>query len=199
MFEAIVLAAGLSSRMGAENKLLLPFRGKAILQHTLDALLNAQIDRVIVVTGYEQEKIQSLLRDHSVTLIHNENYRKGQLTSIQKGLSQLSSICNAFLICLSDMPLLNAADCNALIEGCQTTNISEPIVVPHNGERAGNPKLFDIHYKKEILSLDASKHQGAKGILEKYSNKVLYHNTNNLGLFFDVDTPRAYLELLEYQ
>lgn len=199
MVEAIVLAAGLSSRMGEENKLLLPFQGRAILQHTVDALLDAPIDRVIVVTGHEQEKIRSLLVDHKVHFIHNENYQKGQLTSIQKGLSQLSKTCTAFLICLSDMPLLTGLDYNALFDTYKKSDISKPVVVPHNGERAGNPKLFHINYKEEILSLDTSKHQGAKGILKKNKENVLYYPTNHSGFFLDIDTPSAYQELLGHQ
>ena len=197
MIEAIVLAAGLSSRMGEQNKLMLPFQGKSILQHAIDVLLTAKIDPVTVVTGHEQEKIHSLLANRKVSFVHNKRYQEGQLTSIQKGLSQLSPSCTAFFICLSDMPLLTAVDYDALIDTYNTTGISEPIVVPHNSERAGNPKLFDIHYKKEILSLDTLKHQGAKGILKRYVDNLVYYSTNNLGFFLDVDTPSAYQELLD--
>jgi len=91
---------------------------------------------------------------------------------------------------------LTAVDYDVLNDTYNTTEISESIVVPHNGERAGNPKLFDIHYKEEILSLDISKHQGAKGILKKYADKTLHYSTEQLSFFFDVDTPSAYQELL---
>jgi len=198
VLEAIVLAAGLSSRMGEENKLLLPFHGKAILQHTIDALLTAQINRVIVVTGHEQEKVQSLLVDSNVDFVHNESYQQGQLTSIQKGLTQLSETCTAFLVCLSDMPLLMATHYHQLIQTYQSTSISQPIVVPHNGERAGNPKLFHIYYKEKILTLDIAEHQGAKVILKQNSNSVISYQTINASFFIDIDTPDAYEALLEY-
>ncbi|MEM8526983.1 MAG: nucleotidyltransferase family protein [Bacteroidota bacterium] len=197
MIKAIVLAAGLSSRMEAKNKLLLPFRGKAILQHTIDALLATQVERIIVVTGHEQEKVTSLLENVEVSITHNEAYQQGQLTSIQKGLEQLSDNCTAFMVCLSDMPLIEAKAYDELIQTYQLAIIDQPIVLPHNGKRAGNPKLFHLDYKEQILALDAAEHQGAKAVLKRNFDKIIAHQTENDAFFMDIDTPAAYQALLK--
>ena len=60
MLTAIVLAAGMSRRMGGENKLLLPFDSKTMLETTLDHILAANVEEVIVVIGHDAEKIRQL-------------------------------------------------------------------------------------------------------------------------------------------
>ncbi|MEL6944583.1 MAG: nucleotidyltransferase family protein, partial [Bacteroidota bacterium] len=154
-------------------------------------------DRVIVVTGHEQEAVSSVLENDKLSFIHNEQYAQGQLTSIQKGLSLLSDECDVFMICLSDMPLLTSDDYNHLIHTYDNSSIPKPIVVPHNRERAGNPKLFHIDYKNAILALDTSKHQGAKIILQQNREKVIAHKTNSISFFLDIDTPDVYKKLID--
>ena len=69
MLTIIVLAAGLSQRMGIENKLLLPFQGKTIVETTIDNLLAAQIGEIIVVVGHESEKVKAVLQDYPLSNI----------------------------------------------------------------------------------------------------------------------------------
>ena len=69
----IVLAAGLSSRMG-QNKLLLPFKGSTILETTLKAIMPYS-DRIIVITGHDKEKIEKLLRPYPIMFVYNRCYK----------------------------------------------------------------------------------------------------------------------------
>src|SRR5690554_4236235 len=86
---AVVLAAGLSSRMGTRNKLLLPFHGEAILRRVVRACLAVCDLPVRVVTGHEADRIAALLADLPVVLVHNPDYRAGQMTSLVAGLRAL--------------------------------------------------------------------------------------------------------------
>lgn len=73
----IVLAAGLSSRMGEKNKLFLPFNGKTLLETTVDNLLAASIGETLVVVGHEAERVKDLLRSREVQIVEHPDYDKG--------------------------------------------------------------------------------------------------------------------------
>ena len=81
MVTAIVLAAGLSQRMGAVNKLLLQYKGKTIIETTLTNILASGIKEIIVITGHEAEKVKGVIQYLPVLIIDNPNYAKGMTTS----------------------------------------------------------------------------------------------------------------------
>src|SRR4051812_43563463 len=101
MLSAIVLAAGLSQRMGNINKLLLKYNGKTIIETTLENILASEVDEVIVVTGYEDEKVKDVMKLLPVTITYNEDYAKGMTTSIQCGIEGAKE--SGYMICLADM------------------------------------------------------------------------------------------------
>src|SRR5258706_776152 len=84
MLSAIVLAAGMSTRMG-QNKLLLDFKGKALIAHAGDTLLASKMDEVVVVLGHEPEKVREELGGKQVKLVENPGYREGLRTSVRAG------------------------------------------------------------------------------------------------------------------
>src|SRR4051794_15668363 len=101
MLSAIVLAAGLSQRMGNINKLLLKDKGKTIIETTLENILASQVSEIIVVTGYEAENVKKAVKHLPVNIIYNENYAKGMTTSIHCGIERAKE--SGYMICLGDM------------------------------------------------------------------------------------------------
>src|SRR6266566_1004111 len=104
MISAIVLAAGSSRRMENKNKLLLPYKGKTVLVHTVENILSAGIEEVIVVTGHEAGLVQEAIRLLPVRTIHNPQHEAGMTGSIQAGVRAATG--NGYMICLSDMVLI---------------------------------------------------------------------------------------------
>jgi molybdenum cofactor cytidylyltransferase len=76
MVSAIVLAAGLSKRMGNENKLLLPYNDKTIIETTLQHLLDAGMEEIIVITGHEAKLVSTTIQHLPVTIMHNPFMKK---------------------------------------------------------------------------------------------------------------------------
>ena len=76
----IILAAGLSTRMG-EPKQLLPFGNSTIIETVIDNLLGSKLNEVIVVVGHEAEKVQARIRHKPVEIAFNPDYQAGMLTS----------------------------------------------------------------------------------------------------------------------
>ncbi|MEO5968744.1 MAG: nucleotidyltransferase family protein, partial [Bdellovibrionia bacterium] len=103
---SIILAAGESTRMG-EIKQLLPWRGKSLLEHAVDAAFGAGIERIVVVYGAHVEKIEPEIIRLGVDRVYNEDWKLGVGTSIRKGVSHVLEAApstDGILIQLADQP-----------------------------------------------------------------------------------------------
>src|SRR4051794_39011196 len=151
MVTAIVLAAGLSQRMGEINKLLLKYKGKTIIETTLEKIIAAKMDKVIVVTGHEEKKVQVAIQHFPVTIIHNSGYAPGMTTSIQAGIQHAKE--SGYMICLADMFKITS-DEYALLKNAYEENFlsnEKYIYLPRYNNEKGNPVIFSPYYKDVIL------------------------------------------------
>ena len=131
---AIVLAAGKSSRMGA-NKLLLEVGGKRVLDHILSKLGPIP---TIVVLGHRPEDIRGLTENRGATTVHNPNYEMGMTTSFQTGLMALPDGVEAVFMVLSDTFGFNPELLTRMIEAL-TENEDALIVSPIHDSKRGHP------------------------------------------------------------
>lgn len=193
--EAILLAAGTSSRMSDKNKMGLSYRGEPFLVHAVKQLLATMVTKIIVVIGHEAEWAKKQLANYDVEVVVNEQYRQGQLSSLQLGLRHLSPTCKSYLVTLADMPLLTTAHYQQMID--LYVEKESAILVPHNGQFAGHPKLFAATFTEDLLQLSTAKDQGAKPILKQFTKQVTFFSTQEEAYFFDVDTPEDYHYLIQ--
>jgi molybdenum cofactor cytidylyltransferase len=186
MTSAIVLAAGLSSRMG-RNKLLLTFKSKPLIARAADTLLAAEVDEVIVVLGHEAEKLREHLEGKPVKLVFNPEYSSGQSTSVRMGVSAVSSRATAILICLADQPLLEPEDINQIVRAFpRAKETGKSIVVPfHQGQR-GNPVILDVTHRDAILEVVGD--VGCKQVIKRHPERVLVVEMETDHVVRDVDT-----------
>jgi molybdenum cofactor cytidylyltransferase len=193
MVSAVVLAAGLSTRMG-RNKLLLRYKDKALVARVVDALLASKIDEVIVVLGYETEKVRAELQGKPVRLVHNPDYKEGLSTSVRIGVDAVSRKADAIMICLGDQPLLEPADVNRIVAAfADAKKVNKSIVVPFfEGER-GNPVILDASLRVAILGIVGD--VGCKGVIKRYPEKVYPIEMENDHVVRDVDDVKAYEQL----
>lgn len=191
MKSAIIVAAGLSRRMGKENKLLLPFRGKTLLLHIVDELLKSRIDEIVLVVGYESKKIIKILGERKVKIIDNINYEKGLTSSIQAGVLNCSKNTEGYLICLSDMPFVKSKHINLILEEIEN---KYSIFIPKINNKRSHPIFLSKIYRDEILN--HVNPDGCKLIIKNNQEKIKF-------IYFeedfsqDIDTPETYRELHE--
>lgn len=186
---AIVLAAGQSRRMAPQNKLLLPFRGKPIIQFILDEILPLNFTEILVVIGFEENKIRQILHDYPVRFIFNSDYEKGMSTSIKAGLSQARPNVDGFMIFLGDMPRIDRKVLKNQIK-CFYKDPNHSIVVPVVRNRRGNPVIFARKYRNELLGLTGD--SGARSVIEKFPERVTEVEIQNERLLMDIDTWQDY-------
>ena len=204
MVSAVVLAAGMSTRMG-RNKLLLTFRDKPLVVHAVDTLLASKAGEIIVVLGHESQKVWDQLEDYAgpvsnggqrrrVRLVKNPDYRDGLSTSVRTGVQAVSPEAEAIMIYLADQPLLEPADVDRIIAAFATAKVNDKmIVVPFfKGER-GNPVLLDASLRDSILGIVGD--VGCKGVIKRYPEKVYAIEMENDHVVRDVDDAQAYERL----
>jgi len=191
---ALVLAAGSSRRMGAENKLLLPFKGKPVISHVVDNLKASQVQDILVVTGYEAEKISKMAE---CSVIHNPDHQQGMGTSIVAGVKGISEKTDAVLICLADMPLITSDIIDQVIAGFDPA-AGKTIVVPENDGCTGHPVLFGRDFFKDLK--DLKNNRGARDIIHSNALQHLKKvSIPNSAIFRDLDKPDDYENLRNFE
>ena len=111
---AIILAAGLSRRMGAQNKLLLPVGGVSMVYHVVSQYAGALDGPITVVTGHEAPQVEKALNGLNVTCVYHAGFADGQQSSVAFGLRHCPQ-ADVVLIGLADQPLLRSADITSLL------------------------------------------------------------------------------------
>ncbi len=182
---AIVLAAGRSSRMGPVNKLLAPMGGKAILTRVVETAIASGARPVIVVTGFEAERIAEALCGLDIALVPNPDFEQGLSTSLRAGLNALPSKIEGALVLLGDMPQVSVSDLKALIAAFATTD-RHAICIPVRHGKRGNPVLWGAAYFAEAKGLAGD--TGAKRLVEVHRDCVIEVEATSDGIFTDVDT-----------
>jgi molybdenum cofactor cytidylyltransferase len=193
---AIVLAAGLSTRMGGQNKLLLPYRGKTLIENMVDVVTSSQVTDTVVVLGHQAEQVRPLLADRPVILVENRAYEEGMAGSIRAGLQAAPPGSDGYMICLTDLPLLEPADLNRLLEAFASRPEDKDILLPAHEGQGGNPVLFAAHYAAEVAQATGPI-GGCKGVVKRHPERVQLVELGNDHAVWDIDTPRDYERLLE--
>ena len=188
MISAIVLAAGMSRRMEGENKLLLPFGDKTMLETTLGQILASGVGEVVVVTGHEAEQVQGILKNRPVKITFNPDFSTGMTTSIQAGIRAASPEIQGFMICLSDMPLIDSAIYRQLAEVFfEKIKTAPRVIVQLVFENTpGNPVIFSAVFKNEILALEHP--EGCKPIVQANREFVVRVSVSSDSILRDADT-----------
>jgi molybdenum cofactor cytidylyltransferase len=135
----VVLAAGTSSRLGA-NKLLLRLDSEPLVRRVARQAAEAGLSPVIVVLGHEAERVADALGGVAVEAVVNLEYRAGMHGSMQTGIARVPHDCAAAVVLLGDMPLVTAAMIQSLVERFRVG--AEPLVLSLYGEVQAPPTLY---------------------------------------------------------
>jgi len=189
---AVVLAAGLSRRMGDRNKLLAAIDGVPMLRRVVTTALASRVGSVVVVTGHEPEAVAGCLQGLPIRIVHNPDFAEGLSRSLAVGLAAVPQSCPGALICLGDMPRVPAAVLDALIAAFDP-EAGRSICVPMVGTKRGNPVLWARCYFAEMQALSGD--TGARSLLARHADAVHPVQVGHVGVLLDVDTPRALVAL----
>lgn len=198
-FSAVILAAGMSERMG-RNKLLLPLDDQLVICQTVSRVLASHIRDLVVVLGFEagpvKKAVESLTKqnpDAGVTFVTNDRYREGQGTSVACGTRQLAENSLACFYVPGDQPFVSPLLMRHLMEEFETGMILVPVI---DGTRS-SPVLFDRRYYGELSALTGD--TGGRQVIQKHPHAVIEIPGHDLPDGFDIDTPEDYEKALKLE
>jgi molybdenum cofactor cytidylyltransferase len=187
---AVVLAAGLSTRMG-QPKMILPWNGMIVIEKVVTTLMAAGLQSIYVITGATHSAIERALHPLPVQTLFNSKYANGEmLDSLQLGLNALQPGIDAALIVLGDQPLIEEQVVRDVIAKYQKERAK--LVVPSYQMRRGHPWLVERSLWTQILSIKPP--QTLRDFMRANAHHIQYHVVNTSSILQDLDTPEDYAE-----
>ncbi|MDH4196336.1 MAG: nucleotidyltransferase family protein [Candidatus Aminicenantes bacterium] len=187
MIWAIVLAAGESRRMGTQ-KLLLPYGETTVVETVVRKALDSGVDRVMAVVGADRDTVLARLERYPLTIVENENFRQGMLTSVQAGFAALPADAVAAVVMLGDQPAVPTEAVRAVVRAARESG--EGIIIPTSGGRRGHPVLVATKYGRAVASLDPA--IGLRQLRLEHPDDVLEVEVGDPAVLRDLDTPEDY-------
>lgn len=185
---AVLLAAGRSTRMGAVNKMLAEIGGKSLVRIAAEQALASRAQPVIVVTGHQREKVEAALKGLPLRLVHNPNFSEGLGTSLKTGIASVPQEADAAIVCLADMPQVDAALMDRLIAAFDPER-GALVVVPSIDGRRGNPVVWSRRFFHDLMSIQGD--VGARHLIGNYTEAVIEVPVSGDAALTDVDTPES--------
>ncbi len=185
---AIVLAAGLSSRMG-QLKVLLPWDNRPVINAIVDRLRGARLDDIVVVTGYQGDQVRAAIAREGIRHAHNPDYKEGDmLSSLQTGLRALGPEIAACLVVLGDQPQIETRVINEVLTAYAEGRGA--IIAPSYSGQRGHPILIDRVFWPEILDLPRG---GApRDVINAHKDAIGQVRVSSDSILRDIDTPDDY-------
>ena len=188
MISAIILAAGQSQRMG-KPKMLLPWGDLTVIEQVITTFLNAGIEEILIVTGAAQTEVNKAVERYPVRRIHNPEYETGEmLSSLQRGIREMSKGTQAALIGLGDQPQVQEGSIRAICEAYLGSKSG--LIVPSFQMKRGHPWLVARHLWDEVLALKPP--ETLRDFLNRHAETIRYVNLDTPTILADLDTPEDY-------
>lgn len=179
-----MLAAGRSTRMGA-NKLAAMLGAKSVIAHVIDAIAEAKLARPIVVVGEEAPLVRDALGGRPATFVDAPDCALGLSQSLRSGIEALTPDTRAAMICLGDMPFIPSQ----LLRAMAAMADGDRIIAPRRDGRIGNPIVWGSGFFEPLTRLAGD--AGARSLLAAHVERLSFVESDDDGIFFDIDTPAA--------
>ncbi|MEW5872119.1 MAG: nucleotidyltransferase family protein [Chloroflexota bacterium] len=193
MIGAVILAAGLSQRMG-RPKMTLPWGRRTVIGQVVSVMARAGVEEVRVVTGGAREQVEAALHDlrmaaASIQTVFNPRFAEDHmLLSLQTGLASLPEDVQAALVALGDQPQVQVEVVQAVIQAYQETGAA--LVVPSYQMRRGHPWLIERGLWEKVLALHPP--HTLRDVLNQNAAQIHYLPVETDTVLRDLDTPQEY-------
>ena len=186
-----ILAAGMSKRMGSENKLLKKYKNKIIINQTLKNHSESKLEKLNIIIGHDKESLKDTLKNFQIGVIENDNYMSGMLSSIKRINDYIDNEVTGIMISLADMPLVSSKDINSILDTFLLHD-EEKICIPEFNGRLGNPIIIPLEiYKKIIQNENLLKDKGLKSTILDGKFDIVRARSSS-GVLKDFDTQKDF-------
>lgn len=180
---AIILAAGYSRRMHA-FKPLIEIDGTIILDYAANIFIQSDIGKIIVITGYEAERVSALARARGYTPVHNPHFDTGMFSSILAGIAAVPPDFDAAFILPVDIPFVSHTTVRALAQ-----SIGDQLAaIPRYEKKPGHPPLIRRPWFETLAKWNGN--EGLSGFFHAHASDIAFIDVDDPGIMRDIDTPK---------
>lgn len=156
-----------------------------MIERVVKSVASSKADEVIVVLGHEAQRIREALRNFECKFVFNEDFKKGQSSSVEAGVKSVMSYADAVMVLPGDVALITSKAINAIIEEYERSK--SPIVVASHQGRSGHPILFDRSLFDELMKINEET-MGLKAVVNRHRDLIKKVETGSDGVLIDIDT-----------
>jgi molybdenum cofactor cytidylyltransferase len=185
---AVVLAAGRSTRMGGPNKLLAEVARRPLVRIAAEQALASRARPAIVVVGHQREEVEKALAGLPVRIVYNPDFAQGLGSSLKAGIAAVPAEADGAIVCLGDMPQVDARLIDRLIAAFDPDR-GALVVVPTFEDKRGNPVLWSRRFFADLMGIEGD--VGARHLIGRYGEAVVEVPMDGKAALVDIDTPEA--------
>ena len=187
----VILAAGNSTRMGKDNKLLRNVGEASLIRNTAVEMLKSDLDSCSIVLGYQSDKVAEVIKDLNINLILNPLWQEGQASSLKAALNTLDDTYSDLLIMLGDLPGVKSRHINRVIEEhLLTNNRRSKITIPSFNGKKGNPVIWGKSFFPDLSKLEG--HVGGRALFSQHPAAINLLDVDDSAFVTDADTPEDF-------
>ena len=192
----VILAAGNSTRMGKDNKLLKNIGGAPLVRNTAIEMLKSDIDSCSIVLGYQSDKVAATIKDLNINLILNPLWEEGQASSLKAALNTLDTSYSDLLVMLGDLPGVKSKHINKVIEAhLLTDNRKSKITIPSFNGKKGNPVIWGRSFFSDLSNLEGD--VGGRALFGQHPAAINLIDMDDKAVVTDTDTPEDFGKFLD--
>jgi len=184
LISLIVLAAGMSTRFG-RNKLLENVGGSTLIGRVVGSAVSSRVDEVVVVLGYEADKVMEALKGFKCKFVLNEGFASGQSSSVKAGVRSVMDYADAVMILPGDVALITPKAIDTVVQEYESSR--SPIVVASYRGRSGHPILFDRTLFSELMEI-GEETMGLKAVVNRHRSMIRRVEVGSGEVLVDIDT-----------
>ena len=191
----VILAAGNSTRMGKDNKLLRNIGTAPLIRNTAIEMLKSDLDKCSIVLGYQSDKVADVIKDLNINLILNPLWKEGQASSLRVAINSLDSTYSDLLIMLGDLPGIKSSHINSIIEEhLLTDNRKSKITIPSFKGQKGNPIIWGRSFFHDLSNLEGD--VGGRVLFGQHPAAINLIEMDDPSVVTDTDTPEDFENFL---
>ncbi|WP_200760272.1 nucleotidyltransferase family protein [Effusibacillus dendaii] len=193
---AVVLASGMSKRMGTAKQLLL-LQGVTLLEYIIRKLLPLPFEKICVIIGNQSEEIMNRIHieDPRCEWKINRMYKEGQSAALKVAVESVNEL-DGMMVFLADQPLISDETIKIVFDRATHFLVSHQgdfVVQPSFFNKSGHPVFFSNRLFSLFHKLEGD--EGGRRIINLATSHYLVP-VEDPGILLDIDTPEDYQRLL---
>lgn len=172
--------------------MLLPWNEKTVIETVVDTISSAGIEKIIVVTGRDAERISEVLSNSKAECVYNPVFQNGNMIdSLKTGLDSLKGEVEAAMMVLGDQPQIESLTVTKLLQ--EWAIHPNSLCIPSYQMRRGHPWIIPSAIWDDLFFMKLQ--ETMRDFIQQHENVIHYVLVDSPAILADLDSPEDYQNL----